>query len=120
MNYKRTVEDFKRCGPKAGTVYNLPFISDCVGNRETKGNLDCPDLALPVPCGDGTCHSDYISCLHSLSNTVQSFVDKHAHDSKLPFSSNSDSETVASVRNKNHFNDINQMVFNFNDKGLVY
>lgn len=31
MNYKRTVEDFKRCGTKASTVYGLPFVSDCVG-----------------------------------------------------------------------------------------
>lgn len=32
MNYKRTVEDFKRCGSKAGTVYGLPYVSDCVGS----------------------------------------------------------------------------------------
>jgi hypothetical protein len=25
--------------------------------------LSCPDFHTPVPCGDGTCHSDYISCL---------------------------------------------------------
>ena len=31
MNYKRTVEDFHRCGAKSSTVYGLPFISDCVG-----------------------------------------------------------------------------------------
>lgn len=31
MNYKRTVEDFKRCGSKASTVYGLPYVSDCVG-----------------------------------------------------------------------------------------
>lgn len=23
----------------------------------------CPDLKYPVPCGDGQCHTDYISCL---------------------------------------------------------
>jgi hypothetical protein len=33
MNYKRTVEDFKRCGGKAPTVYGLAFISDCVASR---------------------------------------------------------------------------------------
>jgi hypothetical protein len=32
MNYKRTVEDFKRCGSKASTVYGLPYVSDCVGS----------------------------------------------------------------------------------------
>ncbi len=129
MNYKRTVEDFKRCGPKAGTVYNLPFISDCVGGKDAKGmHVECPDLALPVPCGDGTCHSDYISCLHSLANTVQHFVDKHASRSPFfsPSSSSSsspgthDPETMESFNTKNHFNDVSQMVFNFNDKGLVY
>lgn len=34
MNYKRTVEDFKRCGAKANTVYGIAFISDCVGNSK--------------------------------------------------------------------------------------
>jgi hypothetical protein len=61
MNYKRTVEDFKKCGSKASTVYGLPFVSDCVGNSDL--NLKCDDLAYPVPCSDGVCHSDYISCL---------------------------------------------------------
>jgi hypothetical protein len=32
MNYKRSVEDFKRCGSKASTVYGLPYVSDCVGS----------------------------------------------------------------------------------------
>mgnify|MGYP007044696272 CR=1 FL=1 len=27
----------------------------------------CDDSAYPVPCGDGTCHSDYISCLRALT-----------------------------------------------------
>jgi len=69
MNYKRTVEDFKRCGKKANTVYGLAFISDCVGEQQygTKA-ISCPNLKLPVPCGDGTCHSDYISCLRSYSD----------------------------------------------------
>lgn len=62
MNYKRTVEDFKKCTSKAATVYNIAFISDCIGS-EAGRKLTCPDLQRPVPCGDGTCHSDYISCL---------------------------------------------------------
>lgn len=33
MNYKRTVEDFKRCGSKGSTVYGLPYVSDCVGSN---------------------------------------------------------------------------------------
>jgi hypothetical protein len=64
MNYKRTVEDFKQCtGVKASTVYGLPYVSDCVGGSAIPRSLQCPDLNLPVPCGDGNCHSDYISCL---------------------------------------------------------
>lgn len=60
MNYKRTVEDFKKCGSKASTVYGLPYVSDCVAPGKS---FSCPDMVLPVPCGDGKCHSDYISCL---------------------------------------------------------
>jgi hypothetical protein len=75
MNYKRTVEDFKRCGKKANTVYGLAFISDCVGEQQygTK-SVSCPNLKLPVPCGDGTCHSDYISCLRSYSDHADALV----------------------------------------------
>jgi hypothetical protein len=36
MNYKRTVEDFKRCGSKAPTMYGLPYVSDCVGSSIDK------------------------------------------------------------------------------------
>lgn len=61
MNYKRTVEDFHKCGSKASTVYNLPYVSECVG--KTIESIKCDGLKLPVPCGDGQCHSDYISCL---------------------------------------------------------
>lgn len=73
MNYKRTVEDFKRCGSKAHTVYGLAFISDCVGTGVEK-SFSCPSLQLPVPCADGKCHTDYISCLRSLSNTAEELV----------------------------------------------
>eukprot|EP01034_Spumella_vulgaris_P022705 gene22705-28858_t len=72
MNYKRTVEDFKRCGAKAGTVYGLPYVSDCVGSVDKL--LVCSELSLPVPCGDGQCHSDYISCLRSLSSQAEQLV----------------------------------------------
>lgn len=64
MNYKRTVEDFKRCGSKASTVYGLPYVSDCVAPTSVANAPKCgSDLRYPVPCGDGQCHSDYISCL---------------------------------------------------------
>jgi len=32
-------------------------------NNSLNVSLKCPDLKKPVPCGDGTCHSDYITCL---------------------------------------------------------
>lgn len=62
MNYKRTIEDFQRCGRKASTVYGLPYVSDCVGGA-AGSTKTCPELRKPVPCGDGECHTDYISCL---------------------------------------------------------
>jgi hypothetical protein len=65
FNYKRTVEDFKRCGTKAKNPYNFPFVSDCVGSPSFMG--PCKDSALPVPCGDGTCRSDYVDCLRAMS-----------------------------------------------------
>jgi hypothetical protein len=90
FNYKRTIEDFKvrldistsrcynvvtyqlvtcvqRCGSKASNPYNFPYVSECVGASEFTG--PCKDSAFPVPCGDGTCKSDYISCLRALSET---------------------------------------------------
>jgi hypothetical protein len=80
MNYERSVKDFHKCGSKAHTVYGLPYVSDCVGDTSSynpkKEKLNCPDLAFSVPCADGTCHSDYISCLKSMS--------KHANDPVEP------------------------------------
>ena len=43
MNYKRTIEDFKKCGKKAGTVYGLPYVSDCVGGG-AGSTKSCPEL----------------------------------------------------------------------------
>lgn len=74
MNYKRTVEDFKRCGSKASTVYNLPYVSDCVGTYVDKA-LSCPSLSLPVPCPDGECHTSYISCLKSMSTELDGLTE---------------------------------------------
>ena len=95
LSYKRTVADFRRCGKQAPTVYGVPYVSDCVGSNERFHNAemqqsgngngkrfgwgynDSPDpaapkltgddVAVPVPCDDGSCHTDYISCLMSLS-----------------------------------------------------
>jgi hypothetical protein len=70
FNYKRTVEDFKECGGKAGNPYNFPFVSECVGPSDS-GNGPCRDSAAPVPCGDGTCRSDYVACLRALSDRAR-------------------------------------------------
>lgn len=77
MNYKRTVQDFGRCGQKSKNEYGLPFVSDCVGSEF---NGPCPDPRLPVPCGDGTCHSDYISCLRSLAKLEIDAASKAAEE----------------------------------------
>jgi hypothetical protein len=37
-----------------------------VGSSFSSSN--CKDSATPVPCGDGTCRSDYITCLRALSD----------------------------------------------------
>ncbi|KAA0147510.1 hypothetical protein FNF31_07572 [Cafeteria roenbergensis] len=65
FNYKRTVEDFKMCGGKAGNPYNFPYVSECVQSPDFSG--PCKDSKVPVPCGDGRCHSDYVSCLRSMA-----------------------------------------------------
>ena len=64
FNYKRTLEDLKRCGPKAKVLYGFPFVSDCVGSSYIG---PCKNNSLPVPCGDGTCRSDFVDCLRAMS-----------------------------------------------------
>lgn len=83
MNYKRTVEDFKRCGRKASTLYGFSFVSDCVGEANGAASaVSCgDDASKPVPCADGECHSDYISCLKSLSNQAAALADSASNTS---------------------------------------
>eukprot|EP00605_Chrysophyceae_sp_TOSAG23-4_P000612 GSChrysophyteH1.ASY1.ANO1.689.1 assembled CDS len=96
MNYKRTVEDFKRCGSKAPTVYGLPYVSDCVGSNALPPRLSCPELSLPVPCADGACHTDYISCLRSLSDKAMEISAAiEGGTSKKPEQSSSWHEAIA-------------------------
>mmetsp|Transcript_15321 Transcript_15321/g.47985 ORF Transcript_15321/g.47985 Transcript_15321/m.47985 type:complete len:1499 (-) Transcript_15321:247-4743(-) len=65
MNYKRTVQDLGMCGPKAKTPYGFSLVSECVKPKDFQGV--CVDTKYPVPCDDGHCHSDFISCLRSIS-----------------------------------------------------
>ncbi|KAF4661469.1 hypothetical protein FOZ61_003162 [Perkinsus olseni] len=66
-NYKRTVEDFGHCDRKKAKItagYDFfPYIHDCVGNSKFKGPCKSPEF--PVPCSDGKCHPDMISCLRA-------------------------------------------------------
>jgi|TARA_B110000208_G_scaffold174348_1_gene218958 hypothetical protein len=67
MNYKRTVQDFSKCGRKGKNgPYNFPYMSDCIGS-DFSG--PCPEPAAPVPCGNGKCTTDYIACLKSMTKS---------------------------------------------------
>jgi len=66
MNYKRTVQDFDMCGTRAKTPYGFSHVSECVRPKTFQGECDYTSR-YPVPCDDGMCHSDYISCLRSLA-----------------------------------------------------
>jgi hypothetical protein len=66
-NYKRTIQDFSKCGRKGKNgPYNFPYMSDCIGSSF---NGPCPEPAAPVPCGNGKCTTDYIACLKSMKQT---------------------------------------------------
>jgi len=80
MNYKRTVNDFDKCGAKAKTGYGFSWVSECVGGAE--GGVTCDDPALPVPCGDGTCRSDYIHCLKAVNEAGE--AEEAAEGFRLP------------------------------------
>ena len=95
VNYKRTVEDFRRCAQSAKTEYGLSYVSDCVGTKSfsmlggSSGNfltdkkaVSCHSMETPVPCADGRCHTDYISCLRSLS-VVAEEISREAPSSLL-------------------------------------
>ena len=45
-------------------MYGFPYIADCIGS-DFRG--PCKNASAPVPCGDGTCRSDFVDCLRSLS-----------------------------------------------------
>lgn len=92
FNYKRTVEDFKRCNGKSGNPYNFPFVSDCVASSGVPPQ--CKDSARPVPCGDGTCRSDYVSCLRAMSEGERS--DALKSDLLWAFKTYEDSKKLAS------------------------
>ena len=66
MNYKRTVSDFGMCGESAQNPYGFGQVSSCV--KPKTFDEKCENSGAPVPCDDGNCHSDYISCLRALVN----------------------------------------------------
>lgn len=73
MNYKRTVQDFGMCGPKAKTVYGFSYVGDCVRPTSFVGACESSSR-FPVPCDDGQCHSDFISCLRSIASAKESWT----------------------------------------------
>ena len=66
MNYKRTVEDFNKCGGKANTPYGFGLVSDCVGST-FKGPCDEPERPVPCNTAKGSCQTDFISCLKAIA-----------------------------------------------------
>ncbi|KAF4675810.1 hypothetical protein FOL47_007236 [Perkinsus chesapeaki] len=72
-NYKRTIEDFGHCDRSKAKVtagYDFfPYIHECVGNSKFKGPCKSPEL--PVPCADGKCHPDMISCLRARAGVTE-------------------------------------------------
>jgi hypothetical protein len=76
---------------------------------DNKAKIKCPEMLLPVPCADGQCnylylyllflylifclfncfsvgHSDYISCLRSLSNEAELLIQKSKSRSQYTLS----------------------------------
>eukprot|EP01052_Picozoa_sp_SAG31_P032991 SAG31_NODE_3675_length_3998_cov_2.494229_2_plen_106_part_00 len=83
MNYKRTVEDFKRCDGKAQTKGWLPHdktghIAECVSSSF---DGPCDNPAKPVPCGDKTCRHTYVDCLKALYALEMTERDKSSSSS---------------------------------------
>ena len=52
FNYKRTVEDFRRCGPSTGNAYGFSHVGNCVGGSDFKSNggSKCDESTYPVKC----------------------------------------------------------------------
>ena len=72
--------DFNKCRARAGNpVYNFDVISECV---KSSFEGPCPDTKYPIACGDGTCKSDYVSCLRDESEKGNDnvLIDKYLRD----------------------------------------
>jgi hypothetical protein len=65
FNYKRTIQDFQKCAGRGGNPYNFDFVSECIGPGPA--GLKCRDSAFPVPCPDGTCQANYVTCLRTVA-----------------------------------------------------
>jgi len=67
MNYKRTIQDFGKCGPNYQVTYNFPYVGDCVGTQKgSTFKTPCKNPSLPVPCADGECKANFVECLRDL------------------------------------------------------
>lgn len=133
MNYKRTVEDFRRCEQAAKNDYGIHFVSDCVGSKafstfggssgnflSDKKTVSCHSMEAPVPCADGKCHSDYISCLRSLSDVAEE-ISQEAPSALLANQAASSGDHTAATRHVGLWSDTSLVsamkkgaVFDFN------
>jgi hypothetical protein len=87
--------DFKRCASKAKIEYGFPFVAECVGSSVFVG--PCRDSQRPVPCGDGQCHSDYISCLRALVNVADTIADSSSVTPSTAIDENVLAHTIANA-----------------------
>jgi hypothetical protein len=61
MNYKRTIQDFRKCGPNGKVDNGFPWLADCVENPAFSG--PCKDEQAPVACADGQCKATFVQCI---------------------------------------------------------
>ena len=89
MNYKRTLEDFEKCGENYQTKQGVTIVGDCIVYDKEKIDqiaTKCTD-DLPIPCLDGECKVNYIECLRDLDkkNKKIKFKKTTTWDFFMPF-----------------------------------
>jgi hypothetical protein len=68
MNYKRTLDDFGKCGGNFAAKYGVNYVGDCVisdSGEISKISEKCNE-DFPVPCADGECKTSFIQCMRDL------------------------------------------------------